>query len=203
MNFSDFFSHIQEAPWYRQFLNPVIDEINDQTKLLDVGTGTGKLLEILSKEKNVSSFGIDTSQSMLEEAKKKLNNTNAQLHKIDANENFPFDNNSFDYVTICNVLFNLERNATDHILKETLKVLKDDGRIIVLTPTGKGNLISLTKGYLSLKNLSIYIWFFATKNRAGSWGKEKYLLEFSINNNLKYEQKLILNKFAQVEILYK
>jgi len=203
MNFSNFFSHIQEAPWYNQFLNPVIDEINDQTKFLDVGTGTGKLLQMLSKKKNVSSFGIDTSPSMLEEAKKKLNKTNAQLQKIDANEKFPFDNNSFDYVTICNVLFNLERNAVDHILTETIRVLKSDGKIIVVTPTGEGNIVTLTKSFFSTKNLSIYIWFYATRKRAGPWWEKKYLLQFSQLNNFRYQRKLILKGFAQLEILYR
>ena len=51
MKFSKFFSNLQEAPWYRQFLNPVIDEINDNSKLLDIGTGSGKMMEILISEK--------------------------------------------------------------------------------------------------------------------------------------------------------
>jgi hypothetical protein len=41
MSFSTFFSTLQEAPWYRSFINPVIDEINTSGKLLDIGTGSG------------------------------------------------------------------------------------------------------------------------------------------------------------------
>lgn len=52
MKFSKFFSNIQEKPWYRQFLNPVISEIEQEGKLLDIGTGSGKLLQILATEKN-------------------------------------------------------------------------------------------------------------------------------------------------------
>jgi ubiquinone/menaquinone biosynthesis C-methylase UbiE len=51
MSFSSFFSNLQEAPWYRSFLNPVINEINDDTTLLDIGTGSGKMIQILSNEK--------------------------------------------------------------------------------------------------------------------------------------------------------
>jgi len=54
MKFSKFFSNLQEASWYRQFLDPVINEIHGSSYLLDIGTGPGKLLEILSHEKNVS-----------------------------------------------------------------------------------------------------------------------------------------------------
>ena len=51
MNFSNFFSHIQETPWYHQFLSPVIDEINDQTKLLDVGPGTGNFFRCYQRKR--------------------------------------------------------------------------------------------------------------------------------------------------------
>lgn len=200
IKFSKFFSHIQETPWYRQFLNPIIDEIDNKSKLLDVGTGTGKLLQILSNEKEVNCFGIDTDPLMLEEAKKKLNKTNTQLQKIEANKRFPFDNSSFDFITICNVLFNLKEIERNHILTESLRVLKKKGKIVVLTPTGKGNIFTLTKKYFSLKNLSIYIWYGATRKRAGPWTKNKYLQKFSMQN-LKYKHKIILNGFAQVEIL--
>ncbi|MCB9211583.1 MAG: class I SAM-dependent methyltransferase [Ignavibacteriales bacterium] len=202
MNFSTFFSLVQEAPWYRQFLNPVIDEINKEADLLDIGTGTGKLLQILSEENKVNCYGTDTSSSMLEEAKKKLRNTNVKLQKLEANERLPFENNRFEFITICNVLFNLTQNSIDHILMEALRVLKRGGKIIVLTPTGKGNIITLTKRYLSIKNLGIYIWFYATKRRADLWTKDKYLLEFS-KQNLTYKHKNILNGFAQVEVLEK
>jgi len=35
--------------------------------------------------------------------------------------------------------------------------------------TGNGNFFKLIKNYFSHKNLIIYIWFYATKNRAGPW----------------------------------
>lgn len=201
MIFPKFFSYIQETPWYRQFLNPVVDEIDNQTEVLDIGTGTGKLLQILSNEKEVKCFGIDTNSSMLGEAKKKLNKSNAQLQKIEATEKLPFNNNSFDFITICNVLFNLKQNEINHILTEALRVLKRDGKIIVLTPTGKGNLMTLTKSYFSLKNLSIYIWYNATKKRAAPWTNNKYLKQYADKNKLNYRSQIVMNGFAQLEVL--
>jgi len=201
MIFSNFFSRVQESPWYRQFLDPVIDEIDEHAHLLDIGTGTGKLLQIAVKEKNVNGIGIDTNKAMLNEAKKKLNNSDIQLLKIEETEKYPFDNDIFDTITICNVLFNLDHNANIKILTEAFRILNEGGKIIVLTPTGKGNLFSLTKGYFSLKNLSIYIWFYVTRNRAGPWTQNKPLFKFSKKNNLKYNRKIILNGFAQIEII--
>ncbi len=189
MKFSNFFSHIQEAPWYHEFLNPVVNQVDDHTKLLDIGTGSGKLLQMVSSTKEVNCIGVDTDAEMLKEA------------KINATGKYPFDTASFDVITICNVLFNLHQDTVNHVLTETLRLLKKGGKIVVLTPTGKGNLFTLSKSYFSIKNLSIYIWYYVTRNRAGPWTERKLLLKFSKKHSIKYRQKIILKGFAQIEIL--
>jgi len=203
MKFSGFFSNIQETEWYRQFLNPVIDEINNNTRLLDIGTGPGKLIEILSSEKNVKCTGIDTSTDMINEAEKKLVYTDAKLFKTAPECDLPFRPESFEYVTICNVLFNLSREAVDQLLNESLRVLNGNGKIIVLTPTGKGNFLKLSMEHSTPKNTSIYVWYFATKNRAAIWTNRQYLKEYSRKNKLKYEKKIVFKGYAQVEIISK
>jgi len=201
MKFSKFFSNLQEAPWYRDFLNPVIDEIRIKGRLLDIGTGSGKLIQILSNEKGVNCIGVDTNSDMLNEAKIKLKNENIQLTKIEANQKLPFENNSFDYITICSVLFNLKKEDIDSMLKNAQELLKDNGEIIVLTPTGKGNILKLSKNYLSFKNLGIYIWYSMTKNRAKLWTTNNYLKQYTLKKKLKYKSKMVMNGFAQLEIL--
>ena len=154
MKFSKLFSNIQEAPWYRSFLNPVISEIEAEGRLLDIGTGSGKLIQILANKKGIDCTGVDTNSEMLKEAKVKLKNTTVNLLKIEANKKLPFGNNSFDYITICSVLFHLDKENIDLMLKDAKRLLKTDGKIIILTPTGKGNMLTLTKHYFSFKNLS-------------------------------------------------
>ena len=203
MNFSKFFSNLQEAPWYRQFLNPVIDEIESNSILLDIGTGSGKMLETLFIEKNVNGVGTDTNSDMLKEAEEKLRNTSAKLHLIPPGEELPFEKGSFDYVSICSVIFHRKESEIEHMLMDSLQVLKDDGKIIILTPTGKGNTIQLTRHFFSLKNKGIYVWCRATKNRATLWSKNQYLKQFVSKNNLKYESRIVMRGFAQLEIINK
>jgi ubiquinone/menaquinone biosynthesis C-methylase UbiE len=203
MKFSKFFSNLQEAPWYRQFLNPVIDEINDNSKLLDIGTGSGKMLKILISEKNVNVTGTDTNADMLKEAEKKLKNTNASLHLIPAGEDLPFEKGSFDYVTICSVLFHMEEKEIYHMLLDALQVLKKDGKIIILTPTGQGNLLKLSRHFFSFKNKDIYVWYRATKKHAKLWSENSYLKQFAGKNKLKYELRIVMQGFAQLEIINK
>jgi ubiquinone/menaquinone biosynthesis C-methylase UbiE len=201
MKFSKFFSNIQEAPWYRSFLNPVINEITTEGSLLDIGTGSGKLIQILANEKGMECVGVDTNQDMLDEAKKKLKETNVSLIKIKPNEVLSFKNNSFDYITICSVLFHLKEKQIDFMLKDAKRLLKKEGKIIILTPTGNGNIVTLNKRFFSIKNYGINIWFYATKNRAKIWNSENYLKQYSDKNNLKYTSQIVMNGFAQLEIL--
>lgn len=203
MAFSKFFSGIQEAPWYREFLDPVTGEIENKSKILDIGTGSGKLLQVLFFEKQVKGIGTDTSPEMLKEAAKKLKDTEAELIQTLPNAALPFENASFDYVTICNVLFLLPTKDTGNLLQEALRVLKEKGKIIVLSPTGSGGFWKLSKRYFSSKNLSIYIWYYATGKRAGEWKKKQHLYRFSRINKLDYSEKKVLNGFAQLEIVKK
>ncbi len=201
INFTTFFSYVQETPWYRNFLELVIKNVNTNSTLLDIGTGSGKLIQILYYEKQVKSVGIDTNAKMLDEASKKLKHTNVQLLKSDVNQKFPLENDSFDTITICNVLFNLKNNDANFILTEASRVLRKNGTIIVLSPTGKGSFFKLTKKYFSLKNWSIYVWYYATKKRAKSWNETNFLLQYAQNNKFTYQKYHTLNGFALVEIL--
>ena len=201
MKFSKFFSKVQETPWYLDFLNPVINEITAYKKLLDFGTGTGKLIQILSTEKGTECIGVDTNSEMLLEAQKKLKGTKTKLFKIKPDANLPFKNNDFDYVTICSVLFHLKKNSVDYALIEAQRLLKDEGKIIILTPTGNGNFLTLSKNFFSFKNLSIYMWFYATRNRAKIWTNNNYLKHYANENKLNYKSQKVMNGFAQLEII--
>lgn len=204
MKFSTYFTKLQEQPWYRQFLNPVINEIPSGSNVLDIGTGSGKLLQLLFKEKQITGIGIDTDSSMLIEAKKKLVNTDILLYKVQAGQDYPFENESFDCITICSVLFNLkEKKILTELLSESLRVLKKNGKLIILTPTGKKGIINLTKHFFSFKNKGIYIWYIATKNSAKRWTKEQYLKKYSYQEKISYKKSETLKGFGQIEILTK
>jgi hypothetical protein len=82
-------------------------------------------------------------------------------------------------------------------------LLKENGKIIVLTPTGKGGLIKLTEHYFSLKNKSVYVWYSATKSRARLWTSENYLAKYSSDRKLNYKRDIVMNGFAQLETFEK
>lgn len=108
--------------------------LKPKTKALDVCSGTGDfaiaLAEKIGKEGQI--IGLDFSENMLKVAEEKIQSMDLpQLQFIHGNAmELPFDDSSFDYVTIG---FGL-RNVPDYmtVLKEMRRVLKPGGTIACL-----------------------------------------------------------------------
>ena len=113
----------------------IFDYLKDRKykKLLDVGCGTGLLINMLSKENNGEFVGLDLSPKMLKEAKKKKIK-NATFIEGRSDE-LPFENNTFDIVT-CSQSFH-HYPKTDKPLQEAFRVLKPGG-LYVISDTGVG-----------------------------------------------------------------
>ena len=127
--------------WYPEFLKPVVDSVlaNPTYKqILDIGTGPGTLPQMLiAKNLAVQITGIDTSKNMIEVARKSVSHKNVFFKHQQENESLPFEKQQFDVVTFCSVLFLLDDNTKSMLMNEALRVLKPEGKIIVLTPSGE------------------------------------------------------------------
>ncbi len=103
-------------------------------QILDVATGTADMAIIayhmLKPEKII---GIDISEQMLDLGRKKIEKEGLtdiiQLHTGDS-ETINFDDNSFDAVMVAFGVRNFEN--LDRGLKEMFRVLKPDGKLVVL-----------------------------------------------------------------------
>ena len=104
-------------------------------KLLDVGCGTGWLLDNLSKQRPVEYYGIDISENMLEKAKSKqikgAEFTLGKSHKL------PYADETFDIVT-CVQSFHHYQNQEES-MKEAYRVLKNGG-LYIISDTGIGGI---------------------------------------------------------------
>ena len=110
-------------------------------KILDVATGTGDIAINLSKIKGSKIEGVDVSGNMLKIARKKIDELkidNIVLKTCEA-ENLVFEDNHFDIVSIgygVRNFSNLEKG-----LSESYRVLKKDGKLIILETSIPENLI--------------------------------------------------------------
>lgn len=98
--------------------------------LLDIGTGTGRILELLAGSIS-SGIGIDQSREMLAVARAKLENeaANCSVRQGDIYQ-IPFADESFDVAVIHQVLHYAD--DPERALAEAARVLRPDGKLVVV-----------------------------------------------------------------------
>lgn len=112
----------------------IILETIKQGKLLDIGTGHGRLLLEISKlNPKLELYGIDISENMIELARENLSNINVDLRQGNINHT-DFDDDFFDIIT-CTGSFYLW-NAPIEGLNEIYRILKPN-KIGILFETHK------------------------------------------------------------------
>ena len=103
-------------------------EINQGERILDLGCGTGVLIQrLLQVSPEIEVFGIDSCAEMLEIAKQKLPES-VDL-KVGIADNLPFPSNSFD-VVVSTSAFHYFRDPSQ-ALQEAKRVLKPNGRLVI------------------------------------------------------------------------
>lgn len=96
-------------------------DLSSVTRVLDVGCGTGALCSVYAKN-GYQTFGVDSSQRMLEQAKKKTKGLNIEYQWASVVEDLPFENDSMDLVSASFVAHGLPKDLR-------LKMLRDMNRI--------------------------------------------------------------------------
>jgi ubiquinone/menaquinone biosynthesis C-methylase UbiE len=113
-------------------------QIKDGESILEVALGTGlTFLEILKRNPSGLNQGIDLTPAMLEKAKTKAEKSGHTNFNIEAGDAYSlqFPDNHFD-VLMNNYMFDLlPENDFTAVLVEFKRVLKPDGRIVLINMT--------------------------------------------------------------------
>jgi demethylmenaquinone methyltransferase/2-methoxy-6-polyprenyl-1,4-benzoquinol methylase len=117
---------------WRKRVVKIVKENNPDT-ILDIATGTGDLAINLAETNATKIIGLDISSGMLEIGKVKIKKK-ALESKIEMilgdSENMPFEDNSFDAITVAFGVRNFE--TLENGLKEIYRVLKPNGTFVIL-----------------------------------------------------------------------
>lgn len=120
-----------DIKWRKKVVQLVANQ--NPEKVLDIATGTGDLAINLAQTSAKKIIGLDISDGMLEVGRHKIINKQLQ-GSIDMvlgdSENLPFDDNSFDAITVAFGVRNFENLELG--LSEILRVLKPGGLFVVL-----------------------------------------------------------------------
>jgi len=120
-----------DIKWRKKVLQLVSDK-NPKTAL-DIATGTGDLAILMTNTSAEKIIGLDISAGMLEVGRNKIQakNLSDKIEMILADsENIPFEDNTFDAITVAFGVRNFEN--LEKGLTEILRVLKPNGIFVIL-----------------------------------------------------------------------
>lgn len=117
-------------PILRTYIDWIKKYVDRSIRVLDVGCGFGYFLR-LCDEQSWNTYGIDVSSFAIETAR---TNTKAQLylHDIESFDERIFGENTFDLITMFDVLEHLALPGA--VLREFQKILKQGGKLVITTP---------------------------------------------------------------------
>lgn len=120
-----------DIKWRKKVVDIV--KATNPDNVLDIATGTGDLAINLAETSAKKIIGLDISSGMLDVGKQKIKAKNLD-QKIDMvigdSENMPFDDNTFDAITVAFGVRNFE--TLENGLKDILRVLKPGGIFVIL-----------------------------------------------------------------------
>jgi len=126
----------QTIPYYEEIYIQAADLINafrkTHIKWLDIGCGTGKMVEAAGKHCSVDKFVLcDISKEMLEKAEMKLKNSEVKAEFLNCSVQDLSYENEFDIITSIQVNHYFDRNNRMIALKNCYNALKEKGVYIV------------------------------------------------------------------------
>lgn len=114
--------------------------------LLDIGCGTGYLINMLSSHRSADYYGLDLSPEMLKVAKRKLGKS--VILTEGTADKLPYADNSFDVVTCIQSFHHYP--YPEKAMKEAYRVLKPKG-LYILSDTGVSGIKKWFENKLILK----------------------------------------------------
>jgi 2-polyprenyl-3-methyl-5-hydroxy-6-metoxy-1,4-benzoquinol methylase len=123
-----------QSKWHHDKFRRIIAEIGKTGRHLDFGCGPGTLISLLDKE--VWSLGLDIAGPQIEYARQRYGGGKKKfLHQSGPQTSFPAL--SFDTFTCIEVIEHLPRELGLEVARESKRLLKKGGKLIITTPNYK------------------------------------------------------------------
>ncbi|MSU73631.1 class I SAM-dependent methyltransferase [Candidatus Kaiserbacteria bacterium] len=128
-------------------------ELMSDTRILEIGCGTGEISHWMARRSPAHVLGTDICVPFIEEARKKYQLPNLQYEVVDFNNPDSFSGTQFDYIVGNGILHHLY-HTLDEAFASMLRLLKENGKIIFLEPNLYNPYIYLIFSYPKLRTLA-------------------------------------------------
>lgn len=160
-------------------------EIDQETKVLDIGCGTGNYADLLQKVTKSEVFGVEPSAGMIEKAKEK---ESAVVFKQGNAAELPFEDGYFDFVYMTDVIHHVPN--IEAMFAEIHRVLKSPGTVSVVT-----------QSHHQIENRPIVEYFPGTARvDQARYPDIDEIIHAAEKQNLKFSQKTLLHENEHVEL---
>jgi cyclopropane fatty-acyl-phospholipid synthase-like methyltransferase len=122
-------------PGEQTYLDLLLDSLGPESRVLDLGCGTGKPNAVYLNGAGHRVHGIDASSELLHIARKRLPESQFDLGKIEGNDHLP---GPFDGALCWDAIFHLERKFHEAVFHRVAAVLKP-GAVFLMTSGGSKN----------------------------------------------------------------
>lgn len=120
--------------WCEQNLQPFLEKLSEQSRILELGCGEGQMLDFLNKQGFSSVEGVDTSEEQVVAAAR----YGLQIHHSDVFEFFRSSDNVYDLVLAIDFVEHFTRQELIQLLSGIKEILNKGGYLILRTPNGQG-----------------------------------------------------------------
>lgn len=110
---------------YEKLLNFMADKVNSQSRVLELGCGTGNLTAKLREMNEIT--GVDISDAMITIARTKTKNKNVHYCQDDILSFFDYNEKKYDYVISSYTLHHLTKSEKKILFEKAYKVLDEKG----------------------------------------------------------------------------
>ena len=120
-------------PYYEREVRPLLPA-DRQSRVVDIGSGYGHLLRFLLEEGFQRVGAVDSSQALLRDTARSLPGKLEFAHHGDGVEFLAKYPDSFDLITLFDVLEHIEPERHDTTMQHLFRALRPEGRVIVRVP---------------------------------------------------------------------
>lgn len=122
--------HAGETPASLRLADEFVSSLRPESKILDVGCASGRVVNFLATKARASVTGIDINSSEIQYAKGHFSHPGVNFEVMDGTR-LEFPDNSFDHVVMLGVIGGVDLETRKRLLREAYYVVKPGGKVAV------------------------------------------------------------------------